>query len=68
MTDFYIDSEAGRIGQFWWFNSDQQPVTKFVPLIFGLVDMGMVVKRRLVRWGSCGFGRNVRIYMEPIDD
>ena len=22
MTDFRIDSEAGRIGQFWWFNSN----------------------------------------------
>jgi hypothetical protein len=22
----------------------------------------------LARWGTCGFGRNARIYMEPIDD
>lgn len=68
MTNFYIDSETGRIGQFWWFNSDQKPVAKFVPLTLGIIDTGMVVKRRLIRWGTCGFGRNVRMFMEPLDD
>ena len=63
-----IDSEQGRIGELWWINSDQQPVTKFVPFVIGIVDMGMVIKRRLVRWGTFGIGRNIRIEMEPIDD
>jgi hypothetical protein len=63
-----IDSEQGRIGELWWINSDPQPVSKFVPLVIGLVDFGAVVKQRLIRWGTCGLGRNVRVYMEPIDD
>lgn len=63
-----IDSNQGRIGELWWINSDPQPITKFVPLTIGIIDTGMVIKRQLVRWGTCGFGRNVRIYMEPLDD
>jgi hypothetical protein len=63
-----IDSDQGRIGELWWFNTDPQPVGKFVPLVIGIVDTGMVVKRRLIRWGTFGFGRYVRIAMEPIDD
>lgn len=63
-----IDSEQGRIGELWWVNSDPQPVSKFVPLVIGLVDFGMVVKQKLVRWGTFGVGRNIRIEMEPIDD
>jgi hypothetical protein len=26
------------------------------------------VNKWCIRWGTCGFGRNVRVYMEPIDD
>ena len=63
-----IDSEQGRIGELWWINSDPQPVSKFVPLVIGMVDFGAVVKQRLIRWGTFGFGRNISIAMEPIDD
>ena len=63
-----IDSEQGRIGELWWINSDPQPVSKFVPLVIGMVDFGVVVKQRLIRWGSFGFGRHITITMEPIDD
>lgn len=63
-----IDSDQGRIGELWWINSDPQPVCKFVPFVIGIVDTGMVVKRRLIRWGTCGYGRNIRIGMEQLDD
>jgi len=63
-----IDSEQGRIGELWWINSDPQPVSKFVPVVIGLVDFGAVVKQKLVRWGTFGIGRNICIAMEPIDD
>ena len=61
MTDFRIDSEAGRIGQFWWFNSNN----------VDRIWMGNVspwVKKWCIRWGTYGFGRNVRMFMEPIND
>lgn len=63
-----IDSEQGRIGELWWINSDPQPVSKFVPLVIGIIDFGVVVKQRLIRWGTFGFGRHISIAMEPIDD
>jgi hypothetical protein len=40
----------------------------FVPLTIGIVDTGMVIKQRLVQWGTFGFGREIRIQMEPCDD
>jgi len=63
-----IDSEQGRIGELWWINSDPQPVSKFVPLVIGIIDFGVVVKQRLIRWGTFGFGGHISITMEPIDD
>ena len=51
-----IKSDLGRIGEIWWFNSD--PATPiWVPL----------VRLRCVRWGTFGFGRNVRMFFEPIE-
>ena len=61
-----IDSNQGRIGELWWINSDPQPITKFVPLTIGIIETGMVIKRQLVRWGTCGFGRDLRVYMESL--
>jgi len=61
MTDFSIDSEAGRIGQFWWFNTNN-------------VDrlwMGNVspwVKKWCIRWGTCGIGRDIHVVMAPAHD
>jgi hypothetical protein len=55
-----IDSNGGRIGQFWWINSNtSEPVWtgNFAPW----------VKRWCIRWGTCGFGRNVRAYFKPIN-
>ncbi|MEB3319339.1 MAG: hypothetical protein VKI63_00170 [Cyanobium sp.] len=39
-----IDSNCGRIGNFWWVNADTEP--KYDPLF-------MMV---LTRLGTCGFG------------
>lgn len=63
-----IDSDQGRIGELWWINSDLQPIEKYIPAVIGILELGMVMKARLIRWGTCGVGRNVRVYMEPIDD
>ena len=56
----YIDSNCGRIGELWWVNSDPT----VVPLEhawsgFHLLGVG-------VRWGTFGFGRDIRIHYEPI--
>lgn len=63
-----IDSDQGRIGELWWINSDQQPIEKSIPAVIGILDLGMMVRVRLVRWGTWGLGRNIRIVMEPIND
>lgn len=63
-----IDSNQGRIGELWWINSDPQPIEKFIPVVAGILDLGMVVKARLIRWGTCGVGRSIRINMEPIEN
>lgn len=57
-----IDSNQGRIGEFWWINSDPSTIHKVdVPIAANIfID--------LVLWGTCGIGRDIRIAMEPIDD
>ena len=44
-----IDSNQGRIGEFWWINSDQS-TGRCVSTIFA----GAHVHLNLVQWGSCG--------------
>lgn len=61
MTDFYIDSDTGRIGKFWWVNSDQNR-------LFWMGDIKPYIKRWFRHWGSCGYGHTMRIQLEPIDD
>ena len=51
-----IRSDCGRIGHFWWINSDLTPQFKTVPLTIGIVDFQMMYAAWVVRWGSCGFG------------
>jgi hypothetical protein len=53
-TSFFIDSDMGRIGPFWWFNSDNVEV---------FPEDGS-----WITWGTCGFGRRVHIYVEFLDD
>lgn len=60
MTNFYIDSNTGRIGEFWWLNSD--PGT---PIWTG--NFSPWVKSWCVRWGTFGYGRNVKMFLKPID-
>jgi len=62
-----ISSDQGRIGPFWWVNSDQTLRTAFVPVTLGIIDTGMVAKSRVVLWGTCGIGCNVHIAMEALD-
>jgi hypothetical protein len=56
-----IDSDQGRIGEFWWINSDQSTIHK--------IDLPIAanVQLKIVRWGTSGIGRDIRIAMEPID-
>ena len=54
----FIDSEGGRIGPFWWFNTNN--VDRFC------ISPG--VKRWCIYWGTCGFGRNLHVSMELIND
>ena len=28
----------------------------------------LYIATQAARWGTCGFGRNVHMYMEPLDD
>jgi hypothetical protein len=58
-----IDSNQGRIGEFWWINSDQS-TGRCVSTTFA----GAHVLFNLVQWGSCGIGRDIKIVMEQIDD
>ena len=59
-----IDCECGRIGELWWINSEPgTPIersTEFLP--------GIHIRRRLIRWGTFGFGRHLRMTLEPIND
>ena len=63
-----IDSDQGRIGELWWVNSDQRPVSRMIPAVIGILDLGMLVRARLIRWGTFGFGRHITIDMEPLND
>ena len=57
-----IDSNQGRIGEFWWINSDPSTIHQVdVPIAAG-------VQLALVHWGTCGIGRDIRIAMEPFYD
>jgi hypothetical protein len=62
MTDFYIDHEQGRIGEFWWINSEpSKKIHAGNCIVQGL-------RRTYVAWGTCGYGRDIKISLEPIDD
>ena len=64
MTDLYIDSEQGRIGELWWFNSDTKP-RRFNT---GTAPHPALEGVPLIQWGTFGFGRNVSILLKPSDD
>ena len=58
----HIDSDCGRIGELWWVNSDP----RVVPL--EQVWNGFYLAVFGVRWGTIGFGRDITIHYEPVDD
>jgi hypothetical protein len=53
MIAFTIHSDYGRIGPLWWFNSNRIPRQ--------WSDNSPFLARR---WGTFGFGRNVRFMVE----
>ena len=55
-----IDSDQGRIGQFWWINSDPSNIHTVDLPIAANVDV------KLVLWGTCGIGRDIHVVMAPI--
>lgn len=56
-----IDSQQGRIGELWWINAD--PAT---PIHARDVFPGLGFQ--LIRWGTFGYGRDIRVALEPISD
>ena len=56
-----IDSNQGCIGEFWWINAQPSTTVDAHEIIPGL-------RYKLILWGTCGIGRDIRIAMEPIDD
>lgn len=64
MADFIsISSEAGRIGELWWFNSNTKP-RRFDPDYAPHIALEGI---RLIQWGTFGFGRHVSIFLQAID-
>lgn len=61
--NFYIDSEQGRIGPYWWINSD----TNAFHLILRSSD-GAAASGRFVRWGSAGYGNEPHIVLSPVNE
>ena len=57
-----IDSNQGRIGEFWWINSDPSAIHRVD------VPIAANVPLELVLWGSCGIGRDIYVVMKPAHD
>ena len=58
------DEELDEFAVFWWgSDTDERTVTDVIECC----SMTAYARAVLARWGTCGFGRNVRVYMEPID-
>ena len=56
----FMTSDTGRIGNFWWINSDQNTI-----VTVGSMFAGAHVDLEVVRWGSVGWGWNLRMNYEP---
>jgi hypothetical protein len=58
-----INSDQGRIGEFWWINSDPSTIHK--------MDVPIAVNPQIkfVLWGTCGIGSdNFHVVMAPVHD
>jgi hypothetical protein len=62
-----ISSDTGRIGPFYWFNSDTTFKPYVIPIDLGFGDTGMVQTVKAVRWGTFGIGRHVRMNLEAVE-
>jgi hypothetical protein len=74
-----ITSDAGRIGPLWWINSDTRPVHMSLPARLAIKtgnplasdlprgETDFLFETKMTRWGTFGFGFNVRIAMAPCD-
>ena len=57
-----ITSRHGYIGPFWWINSDTSiQSSEEDPLGLGIQRLF-----RYCQWGTCGFGRTIRVHLEEI--
>jgi hypothetical protein len=58
-----ISSDHGRIGELWWINADTSVrTTQGDPL-----GLGIQREFHAIRWGTFGFGREIRIHLQDID-
>lgn len=48
----HVNSEGGRLGSFWWVNSDTRPFS-----------VGIL---QFLRWGTSGWGHDIRVLFEPL--
>ena len=62
-----VTSDHGRIDPFWWVYADQQPRREFVPVCFGSIETDLVVRARVIRWGTCGYGKEIKVALESLD-
>ena len=57
-----ITSDEGRIGPFWWHNSNTKPQRFSEGCAPHLAMEGL----DLILWGSCGWGERVSITLKPL--
>lgn len=62
-----VTSDHGRLGPFWWVNADQQPRPEYVPVMLGPIETNLEVKSNVIRWGTCGYGKKIKVALETID-
>lgn len=62
--DFIINSYGGRIGELWWLNSNPSAPFRF----FIELRPGVSIPVRVIQWGTCGIGRDIKICCEHLND
>ena len=56
-----VTREDGRIGELWWINSQQSKKIYGGNIVQGL-------RRTYVPWGTCGYGCDIKVWLDPIND
>ena len=54
-----MSSREGRIGEFWWINAQPSEWIAGESILPGS-------KRHFAFWGGCGFGRDLKVRLEPL--